>query len=348
MFENNTYENLLQEVLNNAPDDIDTRPGSIFYDAISGIIIEVAKLYTDLELIFSLSQLDTASGEYLDVKASEYGIERHGAVKAIYEAVLEGYITENNERFFCDGKYFVLSNNYFTAEEAGTDYNGITYTSNAVPVESIPTLKSARFGKVIQYGADPEDDESLRRRVFEKLSNPEENGNKQHYKMWCESIEGVGVAKIIPLWNGPNTVKGVLINTEGLPCSQQTVDAVQEYIDPGCTGMGEGTAGIGSFFTAVPAAESSIDIYAVIEISAEAEETIVKSSLKSAIKDYLKSIAYMEENAIVRYSEIGALITGTDGVVDYSALSINGSSDNITINTEYVPVMGVIEIEVVQ
>ena len=35
MFESYTYEKLLEEVLNNAPDDIDTRPGSIFYDAVS-------------------------------------------------------------------------------------------------------------------------------------------------------------------------------------------------------------------------------------------------------------------------------------------------------------------------
>ena len=32
MFESYTYEKLLEEVLNNAPDDIDTRPGSIYYD----------------------------------------------------------------------------------------------------------------------------------------------------------------------------------------------------------------------------------------------------------------------------------------------------------------------------
>ena len=82
MFESYTYEKLLEEVLNNAPDDIDTRPGSIYYDAISGILIKIAKSYTDIDLIFSLSQPDTAAGEYLDAKASEYGITRHKAEKA--------------------------------------------------------------------------------------------------------------------------------------------------------------------------------------------------------------------------------------------------------------------------
>ena len=43
MFEDYTYERLLEDVLNNAPEDIDTRQGSIFYDAVSGILLKVAK-----------------------------------------------------------------------------------------------------------------------------------------------------------------------------------------------------------------------------------------------------------------------------------------------------------------
>lgn len=108
MFESCTYENLLRDVLENAPDDIDTRPGSIFYDAVSGILIKVAKLYTDLELIFSLTQIDTAAGEYLDVKASEYGIVRHSAVKAKYHAVFEGTVPETGERFSAAANTFQL------------------------------------------------------------------------------------------------------------------------------------------------------------------------------------------------------------------------------------------------
>ena len=74
MFEDYTYELLLADVLANAPGGVDTRQGSIFYDAVSGILIKIAKLYTDLELVFELTQIDTTTGEYLDKKASEYGI----------------------------------------------------------------------------------------------------------------------------------------------------------------------------------------------------------------------------------------------------------------------------------
>ncbi|MCM1227682.1 MAG: hypothetical protein NC320_09755, partial [Clostridium sp.] len=127
MFEDKTYENLLQDVLNNAPDDIDTRPGSIFYDAVSGIILKLAKFYTDLELIFSLSRPDTAQGEYLDAIASQFGIVRQSATKAQYFAEITGKIPDEGERFFYNGAYFVFKTASdgtlcFEAEEAGTEY----------------------------------------------------------------------------------------------------------------------------------------------------------------------------------------------------------------------------------
>lgn len=45
MFEEMTYEKILQDVLDNAPDGIDTRQGSIFYDAVAGPCLKIAKLY---------------------------------------------------------------------------------------------------------------------------------------------------------------------------------------------------------------------------------------------------------------------------------------------------------------
>lgn len=363
MFEGNTYEVLLRDVLENAPNDIDIRSGSIFYDAISGILIKVAKLYTDLELIFSLTQIDTASGEYLDMKASEYGVERHDAIKARYEAILSGNVTEYNERFFYDGLYFVLIDNFFEAEEPGVKYNNILPTTSAVPVDSIPTLQSASFGKLIQHGTDVEDDESLRRRLKDKISGSGENGNRQHYKIWCESIDGVGKAKIYPLWNGPNTVKAVLINPNGLECIGDIVDKVQQYIDPntqGLTtivdgviynvgdGLGEGTANIGAHFTAVSAVKKTIDLSVSVELASGADIIEAKQEIEYKISEYFKK-QVMEtpdsEEVIIRFSAVGAIIADIESVVDYSSLKLNSTSENVPIDSDHTPVMGVISIE---
>lgn len=354
MFESCTYENLLRDVLESAPEDIDTRPGSIFYDAVSGILIKVAKLYTDLELIFSLTQIDTAAGEYLDVRASEYGIVRHSAVKAKYHAVFEGAVPESGERFFSGGRYFsVVSENnalYFEAEDSGTEYNGISAGTQAVPVDTIEGLTVAQFGELSEYGADSEDDESLRRRVREKISGAGENGNKAHYKIWCESIDGVGKARIFPLWNGPDTVKGVLISYDGLPCTADVVESVQQYIDPDGAGLGEGVANLGAHFTAQAAKSTVINISVTVEIDTGANADLVKADLEKAVKSYFKEQVMNgnEEETIIRFSGIGAVISGTAGVIDYSGLTLNGSTVNITADEVSVPVLGVMTIEAVQ
>ena len=43
MFEAKTYEAVLADILSRAPDGIDLRQGSIFYDAVAGIAFKIAK-----------------------------------------------------------------------------------------------------------------------------------------------------------------------------------------------------------------------------------------------------------------------------------------------------------------
>lgn len=172
MFEDYTAEALLEDVLSKAPDGIDTQAGSIFYDAISGIIEQIAKMYTDLDQIFNYVFISTASGEYLDMKASKYGMTRNAATAAKYYLVYEGTAPEAGARFFHSdtGLYFYIeeietddgTELILVAEEAGTDGNNIAEGDLAVPVNTITGLTSSTFGAVCEYGTDDEDDDSLR------------------------------------------------------------------------------------------------------------------------------------------------------------------------------------------
>lgn len=125
MFQDYTYEYLLEDVLDNAPEEIDTRPGSIFYDAVSGIVLKIAKLYTDLDLVSELTSVTTATGDALGTRAREYGVVRLAATKAKYLVTFEGTTPELGERFYTDGQYFVLKEDteagiyYLEAEVAG-------------------------------------------------------------------------------------------------------------------------------------------------------------------------------------------------------------------------------------
>ena len=368
MFEGYTYERLLEEVLSNAPEEIDTRQGSIFFDAVSGVLLKVAKLYTDLDVVSEMTRLATATGEALDTKASEYGVTRLAATKAKYRAEFDGTTPQAGERFYYDGAYFTLKVEsgtgvyYFEAEAAGEDGNDIYAGTPAVPVNNIDGLVAATFGAIYENGSNDEDDASLRNRVFEKIAGPAENGNRQHYKTWCESRDGVGRARIIPLWNGPNTVKGVLIDPVGKPCGAAKVAEVQEYIDPagkGLTatvegktytvgdGLGNGVANIGAHFTAVGAEALEITVTFGAELASGATKQAAQEEAAEAIERYLKELvldAGEGESVVVRVSAVGAILSQMESLVDYSDLRLNGDTHNITPGEEDVPVLRGVEI----
>ena len=368
MFEDRTYENLLEEVLEEAPEDIDTRQGSIFFDAVSAVTIKIAKLYSDLNLVVDMTTVARATGDALDVKAGEYGVERNAATPARYYVDFDGTIPDEGERFFTDELFFALRRDkvnqilYLEAEEAGTAGNAVLKGTMALPVGNVKGLNSAAFGAVYEYGADIEDDESLRNRVQNKISGPAENGNKAHYKLWCEEVGGIGRARVYPLWNGPNTVKAVLVDAAGKPCSPTKVTEVQNYVDPASKGytaevngktyvvgdgLGEGVASIGAHFTAVAAEALTVEVsfsaelgknYTVDAATAEAREKIGESIEGLCVK------ALDTDGVIVRRTTVGAILSELDCIVDYGNLLLNGKEENICPADDEIPVLGEVNI----
>ena len=230
-------------------------------------------------------------------------------------------------------------------------------------MNNIEGLSSATFVAIYENGSDDEDDESLRNRVIEKIAGPAENGNKQHYKTWCESIDGVGRARIFPLWLGENTVKAVLIDTTGKPCSEAKVLEVQNYLDPADKGMtatvdgktytigdglGNGVANIGAHFTAVGATALEIEVTFGAELASGATQETVQQDAAEAIERYLRELVLgADDEAVitVRVSAIGAILSGLKSLVDYTDLKLNGGTQNIIPGEDDVPVLGEVRIE---
>jgi len=374
MFEARTYDKLMEEVLALAPQGIDTRQGSIFFDAVSATVNKIAKLYTDLDRVFQIVFIVTAHGEYLDLRAAEYGMRRNAATEAKYEFRFTGTRPEAGRRFFHNdsGYYFVLREDedgalYLEAETPGTECNYIQDGDIAVPVDTVRGMTSANFGGIYRdgFGTDTEDDEHLRQRLFEKISGPAENGNRQHYKTWCESVDGVGRAVIFPLWYGQNTVKAVLISPDGLPVAEDVVEEVQRYVDPADEGMtvevdgktyvfgdgkGNGQANVGAHFTAAAATPVTIHLTFTAELPPSQTGENVRQAVAKAVTDYLKGLVLNAKNGaaiIVRISVIGAILAGlTAHLIDYADLTLNGAEGNIRLAADEVPVLGEVTVNV--
>lgn len=353
MFEDRTYEKIMEETLAEAPPGVDIRQGSIFYDAVAGVCFKIASYYADLRSAIDLVSLTTAVGEYLDDKGAEYGVYRNPATSAVYNFVFTGTGPNIGERFFTDGEYFTLRRIdgvlYLEAESTGSGTNYVEEGATAVPLNNVRGLTSASFGPIFEPGVDVESDEDYRQRIREKVAGPAENGNRQHYKTWCEEVSGVGRARIIPLFAGENTVMGVLLSADGTPAVEAVVNRVQDYIDPitqgleveynGKTlpigdGIGNGVANIGAHFAAVAAEDLPVLFAFSAELSSGSTKADAEAQAVEAIGNYLKSLALEtaeDEQIVVRASAVGALIQGLPSIIDYSGLTLNGDSSNIEV-----------------
>ena len=359
MFEDKTFENLLAEALAYAPANVDTRQGSIYRDALTGPLLALSQFYVDLDNLISLTRIDTAPGDYLDDRGEEYAVDRQAATCASYVAVIEGTAPEDGAEFIIGDKYFDLyyddnGNPYFESVEPGEIGNGVESGTDAVPVSTIEGLTSATVGAQIDAGVEEQSDDDYRERIQERISGPAENGNKQHYKTWCESVQGVGHARIIPLWNGPNTVKGIIYGEDGLPASDTVVARVQSYIDPDTDndgegdGLGEGVAEIGAHFTAVKPDVLSITVSATVQLAAGYTLQDVEDDLTEAITEYLKVTVIDNDDdvstPIIRYNAIGSIFMDSDGVLDYSNLLLNNGTANIQPDIDEVAVLSALNL----
>ena len=343
MFEHKTYDALLSEALSYAPAGVDTRQGSIYRDALTGPLLALAAFYADLDNVIALTRIDTAPGEYLDDKGEEYAVERQPAVCATYKAVIEGTQPEDGAEFTINDIEFDLfyddnGDPYFECVEPGEVGNGLVSGMEAVPLATIEGLIAATVGDPIVAGVEEQEDDVYRERIQERISGPAENGNKQHYKTWCEEVDGVGYAKIIPLWEGPNTVKGIIYGEDGTPASQTVIDRVQNYVDPDADGdgrgdgLGEGVAEIGAHFTAFAPSTLPMTVSATVQLADGYTLEDVQSALEDDIAEYLKDLVIESNGAtspIVRYNAIGSIILDADGVLDYTDLLLNGATSNI-------------------
>lgn len=346
MFEDKTYESILDEMLAAAPAGIDTRQGSIYYDAVAACALKLASFYVDAGIILELVSVTTATGTYLDDKGQEYGVTRNPATPAKYLFIYEGTKPEAGTRFFADNLYFFLEEDdgalYLVSEVGGEDANNILEGTRATPVNTVDGLTRAEFGSLVEPGQDTESDEDYRSRIQDKIGGPAQNGNKHHYKSWCEEIAGVGRARIIPLWNGENTVKGVLLDPDGLPVSETVVERVQEHIDPGGTGLGEGVANIGAHFTAAAAVPVAITVSCTITLADGYSLDSIQEATTASVRAYLKGLALNtadDEEMVVRISSIGAMIHALPGVVDYADLTVNDGTGNISVAGDHVAVL---------
>ena len=92
MYEDMTFENIMDRCLDRVSSSIDKREGSVVYDAIAPAAAELAIMYIELAYLMDRAFPDTESGDDLTKKVRERSIFRTPATAAIRK----GYFEDGN------------------------------------------------------------------------------------------------------------------------------------------------------------------------------------------------------------------------------------------------------------
>lgn len=259
--EGNSYEEILARCLSDSRlSDVDKRVGSIIYDALAPLCLELAEAYVKMDIMNDQDYLLTATGENLDRRVYDYGIVREEAVKAqkigvfkAYQLNPDGsYILVNNEKVLIDidvpiGSRFSVPNNsnlifvmkekriingveknILECETAGTAAN--TYTGTILPITPILNLVKAELGDTVVYGEDKETDEELRKRTQDYLNYIAFGGNIEDYINKVGEEDGVGAVKVFPAYVDPNKVIIGIKPEEGEQMTPELIDSIATAI----------------------------------------------------------------------------------------------------------------------
>lgn len=353
---------ILDRMLENVDPAWRTEPGDYMYDAIEPNAAEVKTLEIGLDTTLKNAFPQYAEGNYLDLLLAERGLTR-------------GQATPNKRTLTIDAAAGVVIPLGYTLSVVVLDDNGnpLNYTADAqttyatagaqtvaitcetagaignipagsefILVPPIPGINAITDNGSTILGTDTETDEAAYDRYVFVIQNPDTGGNKYDYVRWAKEVTGVGAAKCIPKWNGNGTVKIVVVGTDFKPALQATVDDVQDYIDPAATGMGDGKAPCGAATTVIAATGVAIDISASVTYGDNYVPSTVRAAFEKAVDDYLASIVFTGYN--VAYNKIAALLTFTDGVSNFTGLTVNGGTADVTVGSEAVAYKGTVTI----
>ena len=211
MYESMTYEVILERMLKKTLETnskLDVREGSLVWLGEAPAAVELQNLYIALDTVLRETFADTASRDYLILRAKERGLSPTPATPA----VLEMTITPANLSLEMGERFSIGSLNYFVSKELGNGKYEITcekagetgndHTGTMTPIEYVDGLETCSVTALLIPGEDEEDTEVFRQRYFDSLNAQAFGGNQADYLQKVNAIPGVGGVKVYRAWNG--------------------------------------------------------------------------------------------------------------------------------------------------
>lgn len=347
-------EEIQGRMMENLPEDIDDMPGGFPYDFTMPTALEKSELIQfHMVRVLMLMFPQFAWGDWLDYHGAQANLTRRAGRQAEGILHIEGNIgtvipartifctaatDENSSVLFATDEDITIEDGTadinITAVEAGKESNVMagTVVLAEIPINGITSITNP---EALKGGTDEEDDEAYRARILEAYASETMNvGNNGDYVRWAKEVAGVGSASIIPEWDGPGTVKLVIIDTNGEPASKDICDEVYSYIMRPESSI-DRKAPIGAVLTVVGPDVLNLDYVCKVKLKEEAVLEDVKAAFQKLLEDYYLTA---EDEGVLKFAKICSALINTEGVFDFSEVTVNGGTANITLSKNQFPV----------
>lgn len=368
------YLEIMERMLRRLPNDLSKREGSLIWESLGPTSAEFELVYQLLESLENNAYPLTADHDHLLRHAEIYGYAPDPATNAILRAEIimdENYSVEIGWQFMIDTVFFTV-----IEHEEGNNYKiqcdtpgvvGNRYYGTLLPAIYYAGFKSAKILEVLIPGEDVEETETFRERYARSFNSKAYGGNESEYiDDWVMQIEGVGDCKILRCPRGKGTVDVVIISSLYTVPSEELIKKVQDALEPKdkvtpeeIEASGIGIAPIGHDVQVRGVRSRKIDIDLKLVYSDGYSWEAVKENVESVINDYFKSLSeqwgdskryteirreydYKKVFLTVLLTRIEALLLDVTGIQDYdrSATKINGTTENIELEYDEIPVLG--------
>ncbi|NOW92318.1 putative phage protein gp47/JayE [Clostridium beijerinckii] len=361
-FLNESANDIHARMLAKAPDNISTIEGDIYWDATRPSAEEKERLLKiQLQNILKMAHTQTATGKYLEYLGECKGLYKNSPTKSIGNiqvtgipgaTILKSKIVGTPSSDERESVQFEVVENV-TIDSTGVATVPVKCLTagaignvgpNTVTIlfSSIDDVKSITNLEKFTGGTDIEDEEHFRERIIAAEQEDQLSGADSDYERWALEVDGVGSAYVIEEWNGPGTVKVLILDKNGDAATDELINAAKNYIYPDkLPGKNRGgKAPIGATVTIATPSTLKIKVSAKFIFTEGFDATSIFSALKNKISDYLKKIKI---NGIVNYNAIhtiiGSYILSEEGIEDFDNLTVNNGISNIQLSDQ-VPVMG--------
>lgn len=356
MFEEYTFEQIMNNMMTRVPNTIDKRQGSVIYNALAPAAVELQNMYINLDVILNEGFANTASREFLIKRAAERGLAPYEATKATVKAqvVPVTAVLPVGSRFSLDDLNYIVTGQYYNSDipiqgeyilECETAGAAANYNlGDLTPIDYIEGLQRAEIIEILTPGEDEEGTDEFRQRYFESFDKQAYGGNITDYRQKTKKINGVGGVKVYPIWNGGGTVKLVIIDSTFSKPSTDLVNQVQTLIDPVQNqGEGLGIAPIGHVVTVEAVGEETINIVSNITLEDGYVWADVEANARQVINDYfleLNTDWENQNNIIVRISQIETHLLNVSGIIDIADTELNELAANYQAQPNNIVLLG--------